>query len=96
MTEAESHGLAFFGFCSFPSVLLCSCCECTCDPGEHVDDDWRCGPSAGYACVDPEAACVDDDSVTIDMLEVCHYPSGIGEASTFLVPEVLRSTRRVN
>eukprot|EP00903_Cladosiphon_okamuranus_P005791 g5738.t1 len=54
------------------------CCECTCDPGPEADDDYRCSPAAGYACVDPEAPCVDDDSVTVDMLEHCHWPSGIG------------------
>ncbi|CAM9907104.1 unnamed protein product [Pylaiella littoralis] len=45
------------------------CCECTC----VAPDDWNgaCGRWAGFACIDPDAACVDDDSVTIDMLENC-------------------------
>ncbi|CAM9523651.1 unnamed protein product [Scytosiphon promiscuus] len=49
------------------------CCECTCvgddDPGD--DDFGRCGPHSGFACVDPSAPCVDDDSVTVDMIDEC-------------------------
>ncbi|CAN0440595.1 unnamed protein product, partial [Pylaiella littoralis] len=49
------------------------CCECTCEAPE-TDDDWdgACGRWAGFACIDPDAACVDDDSVTIDMIENCN------------------------
>ncbi|CAN0077813.1 unnamed protein product, partial [Scytosiphon promiscuus] len=32
------------------------CCSCTCESAEHT-----CGPD--YACVDPEAPCVDDDDI---------------------------------
>ncbi len=35
--------------------------------------------SAFFACVDPMAPCVDDDSVTVDMLEIC-LAGEIGEA----------------
>ena len=32
-----------------------------------------------FACVDPEAACVNDDDVTIDMVENCGWIGSIGE-----------------
>lgn len=48
------------------------CCECTCDPTKNFwDDDGACGQWAGFACIDPAAPCVDDDSVTIDMPDNC-------------------------
>lgn len=53
------------------------CCECTCD-ASGVDDDGACGQSAGFACIDPAAACVDDDSVTVDMIDNC-YAGEIGD-----------------
>ncbi|CAM9104677.1 unnamed protein product, partial [Hapterophycus canaliculatus] len=48
------------------------CCECTCpfEPTEDGGDNSLCG-FPRYACVDPSAPCVDDDSVTIDMIELC-------------------------
>ncbi|CAM9124284.1 unnamed protein product [Ectocarpus sp. 12 AP-2014] len=49
------------------------CCECTCEDGEYT-----CGQYFGYACIDPGAACVDDDAVTVDMMENCYDPSRIG------------------
>ena len=61
----------------FTFVLLCSCCECTCDVGEN-GDDYSGGRYSGcneFACIDPEAPCVDDDSITIDMVENCGYVS---------------------
>ena len=36
------------------------CCECTC----VSTDDFTCGQNGGFACVDPSAACVDEDDVT--------------------------------
>lgn len=60
-----------------PSILLCSCCECTCDTGTDFDDDYRCNDLTGFACIDPEAPCMDDDGVTIDMLEDCGSPISI-------------------
>lgn len=38
------------------------CCECTC----VSTDSFTCGDEShgGYACIDPSAACVDDDDVT--------------------------------
>ncbi|CAM9510166.1 unnamed protein product, partial [Ectocarpus sp. 13 AM-2016] len=41
------------------------CCSCTC-----LDDFYECG-SNGFACIDPSAECVDDDDVTVDMVENC-------------------------
>eukprot|EP00904_Undaria_pinnatifida_P003008 jgi/Undpi1/12708/HiC_scaffold_6.g02376.m1 len=35
------------------------CCECTC-----VTSSYTCGENGGYACLDPDAACVDDDDIT--------------------------------
>ncbi|CAM9862268.1 unnamed protein product [Ectocarpus fasciculatus] len=51
------------------------CCECTCE-GNGDDDYWHC---RNFACVDPSAICVDDDSVTIDMIENCDWAAGIGD-----------------
>ncbi|CAM9504237.1 unnamed protein product [Ectocarpus fasciculatus] len=39
------------------------CCECTCEGDE---DDCKT-----FACIDPEAPCVDEDLVTVDMVENC-------------------------
>eukprot|EP00752_Nemacystus_decipiens_P017790 g15950.t1 len=48
------------------------CCQCTCEStGSYDDDDAPCGRFAGFACVDPMAPCVDDDSVTVDMFDIC-------------------------
>ncbi|CAM9310619.1 unnamed protein product, partial [Ectocarpus fasciculatus] len=41
------------------------CCSCTC-----VDEAFECG-SNGFACIDPSAECVDDDDVTVDILQNC-------------------------
>ncbi|CBJ33705.1 conserved unknown protein [Ectocarpus siliculosus] len=43
------------------------CCECTCEPNN------KCGGRSGFACIDPGAPCVDDDSVTVDMIDNCDY-----------------------
>ncbi|CAM9375903.1 unnamed protein product, partial [Ectocarpus sp. 4 AP-2014] len=52
------------------------CCECTC-----VDAFYPCGYVA-FACIDPSAACVDDDNITADIAESCHdgggYVAGLG------------------
>ncbi len=43
------------------------CCSCTCDPNGYYD----CG-EFGYDCIDPEAACVDDDDgVTENVASSC-------------------------
>ncbi|CAN0021304.1 unnamed protein product, partial [Scytosiphon promiscuus] len=47
------------------------CCECTCMSDVQRDDDWTCGRYSGFACIDPSAPCVDDDSVTVDMIDIC-------------------------
>ncbi|CAN0447665.1 unnamed protein product [Ectocarpus sp. 12 AP-2014] len=49
------------------------CCSCTCQ--NNFDDDWAC---TTFACIDPEAACVNDDDITVDMFENCRYPVDIG------------------
>lgn len=43
------------------------------------DDDGACSPTASYACIDPDAPCVNDDSVTVDMIDLCEAQD-IGEA----------------
>ncbi|CAM9387680.1 unnamed protein product, partial [Hapterophycus canaliculatus] len=53
------------------------CCECTCTEGDG-DDDWSC--RYGFACIDPDAPCVDDDSITVEMYENCGYVQGIGNS----------------
>ena len=54
------------------------CCRCTCQAPAGGDDDYACGEDArDYACIDPDAACVDDDDITVDMVENC-YPRSIG------------------
>lgn len=48
------------------------CCECTCvAPENSWNDDGACSHNAGFACIDPEAPCVDDDDITVDMAENC-------------------------
>ncbi|CAM9833989.1 unnamed protein product, partial [Ectocarpus sp. 12 AP-2014] len=51
------------------------CCECTCEDTPNN----KCGRWSGFACIDPEAPCVDDDSFTVDMIDNCDYPGGIGD-----------------
>ncbi|CAM9555644.1 unnamed protein product, partial [Hapterophycus canaliculatus] len=46
------------------------CCACTCESAE-----FSCGD---FACVDPDAPCVDDDDITIAVAENCGSPSDIG------------------
>ncbi|CAN0423630.1 unnamed protein product, partial [Scytosiphon promiscuus] len=46
------------------------CCECTCVPYVYSDDfsDYTYSScSNNFACIDPEAPCVDDDDITIDV-----------------------------
>ena len=49
------------------------CCECTCQIQGSADDEWggRWPGCNEFACIDPSAACVDDDPITVDMLETC-------------------------
>ena len=42
-------------------------------------DDYTCGDD-GFACIDPAAVCVDDDDVTVVLVESCNYIPDIGEA----------------
>ncbi|CAM9718522.1 unnamed protein product, partial [Ectocarpus sp. 12 AP-2014] len=51
------------------------CCECTC---KDTPND-KCGSWNGFACIDPEAPCVDDDFFTVDMIENCRSPSALGD-----------------
>eukprot|EP00903_Cladosiphon_okamuranus_P014617 g13555.t1 len=58
------------------------CCECTCQIDEYGDDYYSDGRYSGcshFACVDPEAPCVDEDLITIDMVESCDNALGIGD-----------------
>ncbi|CAM9609201.1 unnamed protein product, partial [Ectocarpus fasciculatus] len=45
------------------------CCECTCEPRllEDTYGTYRmgCDSNFGFACIDPDAPCVDDDYVTV-------------------------------
>ena len=43
-----------------------------------------------FACIDPSAECVDDDDITVEMVENCGYIDGIGKASISLVRLFLR------
>ena len=50
------------------------CCSCTC-----VDTpNQKCGQYDGFACIDPAAQCVNDDDITVDMLENCQWVVGVG------------------
>ncbi len=51
------------------------CCSCTCEDTPNQE----CGQSGGFACIDPQATCVDDDDITVDMLDECVDVSEIGE-----------------
>lgn len=43
------------------------------------DDDYVCNESfASFACIDPDAPCVDDDDITIDIVENCGDVGSIG------------------
>lgn len=55
------------------------CCECTCLGGEEGDDDYKCGRSSEFSCIDPAAPCVDDDDITADIVENYDYVSGSGQ-----------------
>lgn len=56
------------------------CCECTCEdrPGTDTVSEIICGEGARFACIDPEAPCVEDDDITADMEDGCGYLVGIG------------------
>ncbi|CAM9139733.1 unnamed protein product, partial [Ectocarpus sp. 12 AP-2014] len=55
------------------------CCECTC-VSRRDDEEWACSSDgSGFACIDPTAPCVDDDDITIDMVEICGYVRGLGD-----------------
>lgn len=49
--------------------------ECTCTGNPDDDRSWIC---RDFACVDPSAPCVDDDSITIEMADNCRV-RGIGD-----------------
>ena len=55
------------------------CCACTC----QVDEDGE-GCDEDFACIDPAAACVNDDDITIDVVEACGDIGRLGEASPAL------------
>ena len=47
------------------------CCSCTCVPPETSSDDRACTNDVGFACIDPDAPCSEDDDITPDMVENC-------------------------
>lgn len=47
------------------------CCECTCVYSIHEDRSSYSSCANNFACIDPEAPCVDDDDITIDLPESC-------------------------
>jgi len=51
------------------------CCECTC----VTDDDYQ-GCGNGFACIDPEAPCVNDDDLTTGFFDDCDE-ARMGDAS---------------
>ncbi|CAN0376865.1 unnamed protein product [Pylaiella littoralis] len=51
------------------------CCKCTCEDRPNQ----MCGQNNGFACIDPEAACVNDDDITVDMLDLCGSVGDIGD-----------------
>lgn len=58
------------------------CCECTCVlPENSWNDDNACSDNSGFACIDPEAKCVNDDDITVDVVENCEDVSGPGQRS---------------
>ena len=66
------------GLCLFPD-----CCECTCSAAGNYDfndDNFASvyGCAGGFACIDPDADCVDDDDITVEMVENCGYLKSIG------------------
>ena len=46
----------------------------------YTSDVLCSAEGSGFACIDPSAACVNDDDVTVDIAENCGYIQGIGEA----------------
>lgn len=72
------HSLFVFVFSAPKNYDGGDCCECTCVADDPIgSDENRCGRYSEFACIDPSAPCVDDDSVTVDMVENC-YAGGIG------------------
>lgn len=63
-----------------PPVFLCSCCECTCEVGPFADDEYdgRYSGCKEFQCIDPSADCVNDDDITVNMLEDCEWIAGVG------------------
>ncbi|CBJ33966.1 expressed unknown protein [Ectocarpus siliculosus] len=55
------------------------CCECTCQT--QSDDDYYSGrcDKEYMACIDPDASCVDDDDVTIELVANCSHAGAIGD-----------------
>ncbi|CAM9903213.1 unnamed protein product [Ectocarpus sp. 8 AP-2014] len=48
------------------------CCECTCVNPSDDDDNRRCSSDgSGFACIDPDAPCVENDDITVEMLDNC-------------------------
>ena len=53
------------------------CCSCTCVPQPRTDDYFYYTTGDDYhgcesfSCIDPDAPCVSDDDITVDLLETC-------------------------
>lgn len=47
-------------------------------PNCQIPEDLTSGGTL-FGCVDPDAACVGDDGVTVEMMEACGKPFEIGE-----------------
>ncbi|CAN0328463.1 unnamed protein product [Ectocarpus sp. 6 AP-2014] len=84
----ENCSLEFLGngFCDDENNnALCGydggdCCECTCIlPDETSGFGDFAGCDAGFACIDPEAPCVNDDDITVDNVEDCPFTVTIGD-----------------
>ena len=89
MWPRSLHGppfLTFYGAAllalAFPGYDGGDCCSCTC----QVDEDgYGCSGYEVFECIDPSATCVDDDDVTVIMVENCGYIGGIGETTVPLL-----------
>ncbi|CAB1110125.1 unnamed protein product [Ectocarpus sp. CCAP 1310/34] len=72
-TETSVSGMLFADdFVAAAAIFSFCCCPLTFQGNE----DWHC---RNFACVDPNAPCVDDDSVTVDMIENCRWSTDIGD-----------------
>ncbi len=74
--------------CYTPPYALAFLCK------SQSTGDYDCGEN-GYACIDPEAPCVDDDDVTVEMVESCGNVQGFGEQKCLASFERFQATAGV-